>query len=156
MARLSVNQVFHPHMNIGFSHHGNSPAMDVLSIPYGWHVKFTYQLLTCWCILHQSVRWWKNNLWSGKNVELHKFIVCSFAQSAFQINLIPASVLVLEKKSLNNLHRGWTTREVLLWKSKQRKVPEAVQRKHFWSKHFLVLFICVSILFLQHKVLLFH
>lgn len=102
-------------------------AMNVFSIPSVWHVKFTYQLLGCWCVLHQRVRRWKNNLWSGKNVELQKFIVCSFAWSAFQINRIPTSTLVLEKESLDNLHRSWTTRGAT--SEKQTKVPDSVQ----WS-----------------------
>lgn len=86
MAWLLVNQLFHPHMNVVFSRHGNCSATDVLSIPPVWHVKFTYQLQSCSCLLHQRVRQWERNLWSGKNVELQKFIVCSFALSAFVIN----------------------------------------------------------------------
>lgn len=85
MARLLVNQVFHPCMNIVFSHHRNCSAADVLSIPSVWHVKFTYQLLGCWCILHQRVRQWKNKLWHGKKCGTAK-VYCMFVCTVYLSN----------------------------------------------------------------------
>lgn len=99
-AQLSVNQVFHPHVNTAFPHHGRCSPLDALCTPSVWAVEHTHRLCTSFapsCTDRSGdgrTIFQVEEMGSCRSV----FIVCPFAQTISQVPHPPARALVLEQR----------------------------------------------------------